>query len=93
MEYVAVRLHVCYIGTEFSPDHIDAFAFNTLSDQNVVYELPSAVDPQPALNAWLYPGGEYEGWAVYQAAEGEAALALVFSEGFFSTLHYLSLEP
>lgn len=93
MEYVAVRVHVRYIGTEDETENIDAFAFRTMGDQNVRYEIPSVVDPQPVLDVSLYPGGEYEGWATYQAALGESNVLLLFDEGFFSGERYLSLQP
>jgi hypothetical protein len=93
MEYVAVRLHVRSIATADKTDDVTAFSFNTLGDQNVQYDVPSAVEPEPVLNASLYPGGQYEGWALYQAARGETNLLLVFDAGFSGAERYLSLEP
>ena len=82
MEYVMVRLHVRYIGTEDEPEWIDSFDFESTGSANVLYDTPSIVEPEPALDARLFPGGEYEGWVVVQAAEDEKGMMLVFDHSY-----------
>jgi hypothetical protein len=78
MEYIAVKTHVRNISTEDRATQIDGSYFETTGDANVAYDLPSVVDPAPALDASLFPGGEYEGWIVVQAATGETGIRLIF---------------
>jgi hypothetical protein len=95
MEYVAVRLHVRYIGTTDKAEAISDVSFKTTGSANVLYDLPSIVDPEPALDVTLFPGGGYEGWVIMQAAQGETGLNLVFEPLFdFSgqNKRFLSLE-
>ena len=37
-------------------------------------------EPDPAINISLFPGGEYEGWLVLQAGQGETGVMLVFTQ-------------
>lgn len=78
MEYIAVKVQVRYISTVDESGYIDGSYFKTLGSANVLYDWPSVVDPDPALDATLYPGGRYEGWTVVQAAKGETGLILQF---------------
>jgi len=78
MQYVAIRVHTRYIGTEDEPESIDDFFFNVTGDANIVYPVPSVVNPWPALDVCLYPGGECEGWTVGQATQGETNLMAIF---------------
>jgi hypothetical protein len=78
MEYVVVKIKVRYISTQDKHEYIDDSYFKTTGNANVLYDLPSVVEPHPALDVTLYPGGEYEGWVVLQAKKGEAGLMLVF---------------
>jgi hypothetical protein len=95
MEYVAVKLHVRYIGTEDRSETIDSSYFNSTGNAGVLYDIPIVVDPEPALDAYLFPGGEYEGWVVVQVAKGETGIMLVFEPLFeFSNQNkrFISLE-
>ena len=96
MEYIAIKVHVRFIGTEDRSANIDDIAFNTTGSANVLYALPSVVEPDPALDVNLFPGGEYAGWVITQAAQGETDLIAVFEPLFdFSGANkrFLSLEP
>jgi hypothetical protein len=96
MEYIAIRASTRYIGTEDKPRAVDASFFNSMDDGNVLYDLPVVVDPVPALEATLYPGGEYEGWVTLQAAQDATGLLAVFEPPFAmtsSSRRFLSLEP
>jgi hypothetical protein len=78
MEYIAVKVHVRYIDPKDKTHKINRTYFKTTGDANVVYDSPSIVAPAPALDATLFPGGEYEGWVVVEAAVGEMGLNLIF---------------
>jgi len=76
-EYVAVRVHVKYINTEDVSMPTNYLLFRTIGSLEVLYEHPSVVDPAPALDAVLFPGGEAEGWVVTEVAKGETGITLV----------------
>ena len=96
MEYIAFRVHAKYIGTVDKTEQIDGSYFKTTGSANVVYDDPSVVDSEPALDATLYPGGEVEGWVVLQVAQGETSIIAIFEPSFsFSSAdeRFMSLEP
>lgn len=96
MEYVAVKMLAGYIGTDDRPTQIDGTYLHATGSANVVYDNPSVVDPDPALDVTLFPGGTAEGWVVLQVAQGETGIMAVF-EPLFSLSgadkRFLSLEP
>jgi hypothetical protein len=91
-----VLVNTRFIGQALTAQSIGNYSFKTTGSQNVLYDLPSVVVPEPVLDAYLYPGGERTGWIVLSAAEGETNLILVF-EPFMdwddTNKRYLSLEP
>lgn len=94
MEYVAVKLSVRNIGVVDRASNIDGSAFKLTGENNILYEWPSIVDPEPTLDANLYPGGQYEGWTVMTARTGEEQLMVRFEPLFeFSNdnVRYLAL--
>jgi hypothetical protein len=96
MEYILIKVKVRNINSVDKAINIDNFYFNSTGNANVLYELPSVVNPAPELNVSLFPGGEYEGWVTLQAAIGETDLIAVFESLFdFSgdEKRFLSLEP
>lgn len=95
MQYVAIRVRVRNIDTEEPLRRIANHFFKVTGDANVVYPIPSVVAPSPVLYARLYPGAEYEGWVVEQAAEGETNLMAVFQKAWHVSpefKRYLALE-
>jgi hypothetical protein len=82
MEYVAVRVRAKYIKAEDATGRIYSGDFKTLGSTSVLHDSPSVVDPEPALDATLYPGGEAEGWIIVQAKVDESDLLLVFDPLF-----------
>jgi hypothetical protein len=95
MEYVAVALHVRSIGKLDLPAGMDNSYFSSTGSAKKVYEIPSLEQPDPALDVALFPGGEYEGWIVLQAAKGETGLLLVFDPSLGedpAEIRYLALE-
>lgn len=94
-EYIAVKVHVRYIGTEDNAVNLDGSFFKSTGSAGILHDMPSVVDPSPQLDIWLYPGGESEGWVVVQASQGETNMTLVFEPWFdFSgdNKRFISLE-
>lgn len=77
MEYIAVQVQVRAIHTQDSLVFIDGYAFKTQDRDGRRYDPPSVVDPEPALDAALFPGGTYLGWVVVQTPL-RAPVVLVF---------------
>ena len=86
MEYLAVRARVKNIKPQDDFVMIDSGAFKTIGDKNVLYSAPAIVDPEPVLQAYLYPGGEVEGWVIVQIGRGEDHAQIVF-DPLFDTRH------
>ena len=94
-EYIAVKFYVRYIGTNEESKNIDGSFYNITGSANILHELPSVVDPEPALDIALYPGGEYSGWVVFQSIIGETDLMFAFEETwnlFGDEVRYLALD-
>lgn len=96
-EYLLARVSARYLG-DGDPDAaagIDQNTFKVTGASNVIYDRPSVVAPEPALDAYLFPGGQVEGWVVVQAPAGEAGLTLVYEPLFdcgSENLRFLGLE-
>lgn len=93
-EYVAVKFMVRNIGTEDVAQDINGYFYRITGSENILYELPSIVDPEPALDISLFPGGEYQGWVVFEYLSGETNLMLAFEETWTleEDLRYLALD-
>jgi hypothetical protein len=92
-EYIAVRVKVRNISQTDEPERISDSSFSLVDESNVEYDLPSIVEPEPALDISLYPGGEYEGWVVLQSSEGSSNPVAVISSFFGFNETYFSLVP
>ena len=95
MEFVQVRAWVRNIGAGADAMHIGENWFATIGSENVRWNVPLVVDPEPNLDAHLYTGGVWEGWVTLQAAIGETDLLLVFEPLFDFTgegRRYLALS-
>jgi hypothetical protein len=97
MEYVAVRARVRAIAVERPdrPEQVGDAMFRVTGAQNVVYESVAVVEPAPALEAELFPGGQVEGWAILSAAQGEQELLAIFKPLFSfddAQTRYIRLE-
>ncbi len=79
MEYILARVHVRYISTIDGSMYIDSTDFQATGDKNVLYEVLFVVEPEPILDIPLFPSGEYEGWIVMQASQGETGLLAVYN--------------
>lgn len=94
MEYVLVSLRVRYIGTAEGPAHLDGFKFKMLGSGQQLYDAPALVEPQPELNAYLFPGGEAIGWVGLEVDQAKEKPTLVFKPGLLSNyeIRYLALQ-
>ena len=98
MQYIAVFTRVRYIGTGNGDvsENIHSSFFQSTGHLKVLYDSPWVVQPDPAMDVYLYPGAEYDGWVVVQADGEEKDLVLVFedwSDWSDDSRRYLSLEP
>ena len=102
MEYVLVRVRARYIGVASADEAvmIDSLDFKALpagsSDPKAdLIVAPSAVEPEPVIDAYLFPGGVSEGWATIEVPKGQLGVRLIFAPGFgFNDLdiRYFTLE-
>ncbi len=95
MEYVAVQAHIRNIDSRDQSYMFDTYEFRSTGSASVLYDQPSVVAPSPILEGTLFPGGEYQGWVVVQAAVGEENLMVVYEPWADFTdenVRYLSLE-
>ena len=93
MEYVLVRASVRNISDDDEPKPCDYDLLDIVGQNREIYDKPFLTEPEPELDAWLYPNGETEGWVVLQVAEDEGGLVLILSDSYFSSdKRYLSLE-
>jgi len=83
-EYIVARVRARYLGSDDQDmaAGIAQNAFKVTGAANVIYERPSVVAPTPSLEAYLFPGGQAEGWIVVQAPVEEAGLTLVYEPLF-----------
>lgn len=94
-EYVLVNMFARYTGTSTTPQNVDKFWLQSTGDARILHSYASVVEPTPAFQATLLPGGEVTGWATFLARTGESNLMLVWEnwEVFEADLIYLALEP
>ena len=93
MEYVLVRASVRNISDDDEPKRCDYDLLDIVGQNREIYDKPFLTEPEPELDAWLYPNGETEGWVVLQVTEDEGGLVLILSDSYFSSdKRYLSLE-
>lgn len=94
MEYVLVHVGARNVGTSPEPEQISSFAFKITGDAGRVYDSTFVVDPAPALDYELYPGGEATGWITLTIPQGEQSLRLIYEPwfSFSSDERYFALE-
>lgn len=81
-EYVLLGVYVRHLGKAEAAEEIDGSMFHVTGDNNVLYRYPYTVEPEPELDASLYPGGEWAGWLAFEVAVGEENLLLAFGDIF-----------
>ncbi|MBU0519008.1 hypothetical protein KJ564_08750 [bacterium] len=93
MEYLVAKIGVIYLASS-QPDFtlsIDGFYFKSVSN-NQILDQTILVNPEPELNANLFPGGSSEGYIVVSAYLDDPAPLIIFEDwlDFSSTLFYFS---
>ena len=81
-EYLAAFVRVRNLNPADKTIRIDSSSFKTIGSANALYDAPSVVDPDPPLEAALYPGGEVEGWVILQIGRDETNVEVVFDPIF-----------
>src|SRR5688572_2589428 len=103
MEYVLVKVHAKYAGSDSGTHHIDNTFFLGMDSAGVLYDKVSIIDvdaPNPSMSSFddLTAGGEVEGWSVIQVKKDDPAAMLVIwprDNGLQlgeETVRYVSLE-
>jgi hypothetical protein len=82
MEYVVVRIHAKYAGTDSDTHRIDGTFFQSMDSTGVLYDRVKITDvdaPNPSMSSFddLTAGGEVEGWVVIQIKKDDPAILLV----------------
>jgi hypothetical protein len=81
-EYILLKTHVRSLDKMEAAEDVDGSMFHVTGENNVLYLYPYAVEPQPELDARLYPGGEWTGWLAFEVVAEEENLLLVFGDVF-----------
>jgi hypothetical protein len=89
MEYVIVRVAARYIGSVDNDDamHIDSLDFVALpgvgsNPETDTIPAPAIVEPNPIIDAYLFPGGQNEGWITLEVPINQPEPLLVFEPSF-----------
>ena len=103
MEYILVRLGLDFISTEDRPVSISEQNFRSLDQNGDEVWQTGIYLPKPWTRPWVYtslfPGAQYEGWAVLKAPKNESGVTLVFDPDVNKPGHprenirYLALGP
>jgi hypothetical protein len=94
LEYMLLQIYVRNLDKVEKAQEIDGSMFHVTGDNNVLYRYPWIVEPEPELEARLYPGGEWTGWLAQEFGIGEKNPILVFGDVFdlAEKGRYLALE-
>jgi hypothetical protein len=98
MEFIAIKSRVRSINSEDIPQFVygNGGLYAISGNTNVVYgDSPVMYLPDPALACYVYPGGECEGWSVFEIGVAETGLILIFQPTLDPAelnKRYLSLE-
>lgn len=93
MAYLLVKIYAHYIGDDENGAAVSSLSVKTTGSRNVIYDTPSIVDPEPAFDATLFPGGEIEGWLALQAGDDEGGIMLIFNPSYSDeTRRFIHLE-
>ncbi len=95
MDYIVAKIAVNY-QTSSQQDFellVSSWSFKSVSN-NQVLETPSIVDPDPELNANLFPGGQSEGYIVVSAYIDDPTPLIVYEDwtSFDSKPFYFAIQ-
>lgn len=93
MTYLLVKIYAHYIGDNENGASVGILSMKTTGSNNVIYDSPVVVDPEPAFDATLFPGGEIEGWLALQTGADEENIMLIFNPAYLDdTKRFIRLE-
>ncbi len=83
-EYILAKIKFEYLsGPNIDTSYdVSTYSFNIISSGGKEYEVPLAVEPEPAIDASLYPGAFHEGWAAYEVAVEDSQPLLAFGRDY-----------
>ncbi len=84
-EYVLAKIRFEYVSGATAETKLDIFSFDfdAVSEDGYVYDWASVVEPEPRLEASLYPGASHEGWAAYGVYKIDSKPVLSFAGTWF----------
>jgi len=84
-EYILAKIRFEYVlgPTAETKLDISSFDFDAVSEDGYVYDWSSVVEPEPRLDASLYPGASHEGWAAYGVYKADSRPVLNFAGVWF----------
>jgi len=90
--YLLVEARVRYIGLAEGPEILGAYDFSVTGSDEAIYSPPALVEPEPALDAYLFPGGEVTGWVALETDLFVDSPVLIFDPSYReSEIRYLAL--
>ena len=95
MIYLVIKVWARYIGNSEQARHLDEFAFTMIDTDGTKYRPPAIVNPEPEFKAYLFPGGQTEGWIVMEMPADEPDPILIFEPTYESghdNKRFLSLQ-
>ncbi len=90
--YLLVEARVRYIGLAEGPEILGAYDFSVTGSDAAIYKPPALVEPEPALDAYLFPGGDVTGWIALETDRFAEFPVLIFKPSYReSEIRYLAL--
>jgi len=86
-EYILVKIKFELLSAPTAETYyrIDGRQFDAVSNEGLVYDTPSVVEPEPQLDIKLYPGAFYEGWATFEVYETDSSPVLNFGMDYYGS--------
>jgi len=91
-EYVLARVRVRYTGGKEDTLRVSEYHLRVTGEKGAIYESPMMLMLEPAIDAELFAGGAWEGWAGWQVPQGEGGLIAIYDPGAGVSARWLSLE-
>ena len=79
-EYILIKVKTISTHEDNEEHNISSWDFNLTGSNLIEYDNAEVVEPEPALDATLYSGGETEGWLAFAVGSGEENLILILDE-------------
>lgn len=92
IEYLLVSITARYIGAEEPGGGLIGGMFTTTGGNNIIYDTPSAVEPEPNMDVTLFPGGTATGWLALQIGKNEGNRLLIFEPYLGNDRRFIKLS-